>query len=126
MSRLPVVVASLLLAAPTLAQDVPDMVLAKDAANYIGEYAMVCGVVSAADYRQDVRGAPTYLSFGQPYPNQDFTVVIWGRERDNFEFTLEDLDGYKACAYGQIKSHRNKPQITISQPEQLNFKAPGD
>jgi hypothetical protein len=103
---------------------VPDMVLAPDAIKYVGEYAMVCGVIATADYMQNVRGAPTHLNFGKPYPNQDFSVVIWGKERKNFDVVLQDLDGHKACAYGKIETYRGKAQIMISQPEQLNYKAP--
>ena len=116
---------SLLALASSAIAQAPDMVLAKDAINHVGDYAMVCGVIAAADYRQDIRGTPTYLNFTKPYPNAEFTVVIWGRERDNFEdVVLQDLDGYKACAYGKVETYRGRPQMTISQPEQLNYKAP--
>ena len=45
-----------------------------EALKHVGERARICGHVSSAKYAQSVRGAPTFLNFGRPYPNQDFTA----------------------------------------------------
>lgn len=107
----------------TLAQ-VPDMVRAHDAIKYAGEFAMVCGVVAAADYRADVRGDPTFLNFDFPYPDHDFTAVIMGVDRKHFDVKLETLVDYKACVYGKIDIYRGKAQIRVTRPEQFNYQAP--
>lgn len=36
-------------------------VRAQDAINFVGEFAMVCGVIASATYMQKSRGKPTYL-----------------------------------------------------------------
>jgi len=39
------------------------------------------GRVVAATFAPSIGGEPTWLNFGAPHPNQDFDVVIWGRNR---------------------------------------------
>jgi hypothetical protein len=34
--------------------------------------------------RSHRRGKPTFINFDRPYPNQDFTVMIWHDERAGF------------------------------------------
>lgn len=102
----------------------PDMVRAHEAINYVGELAMVCGVIASADYRRDVRGDPTFLNFDKPFPDHDFTAVIMGNDRRHFDVSPETLQGYKACVYGEVDTYKGKAQIRLKRPEQLNFKAP--
>ena len=51
---------------------------ATEAKNHIGEQATVCGKVVSTRYAEGSRGSPTFLNFDQPYPNQVFTLLIWG------------------------------------------------
>ena len=103
---------------------VPDMVRAHEAAEYAGEFAMVCGVVASASYVESSRGKPTYLNFDKPYPEHDFSAIIFGKNRKNFEVKPETLEGYKACVYGKIKLYRGKAQIELVKNEQLSVSAP--
>ena len=120
----PIFIASLLALALPAAAEVPDMVPTARAAEFIGEFAMVCGVIAAADRRRDLRGDPTFLNFDRPYPDQTFSAVIWARDRRGFDDGLEDLDGYRACVYGKIESYRGRPQMTLTRKEQLNAAPP--
>jgi len=101
-----------------------DMVRPSEAIQHVGEFAMVCGVIASARYARDSRGEPTYLNFDKPYPDQDFTVVIWGQDRREFAVAPEDLEGYKACVYGKVDQYRGKAQIVARRGEQLNYAAP--
>ena len=74
--------------------------------------------------RSQSRGEPTYLNFDKPYPDHDFTVIIWGRDRDSFPAPPEDLEGHTACAFGEVERYRGKAQMTLRRPEQLNTRPP--
>lgn len=109
-----------LLPAPAWTQELPRL-LAHQAAEHIGEVAQVCGVIAGSRYAQNVRGRPTYLNFDEPYPDNDFTVIVWGRNRNNFPSPPELLLDHKACVTGRIESYQGKPQIEAQRPEQIIF-----
>src|SRR5205809_7721655 len=54
---------------------------AAEAKDHVGENATVCGEVVSTHYAARTRGGPTFLNIDKPYPNQIFTVVIWGSAR---------------------------------------------
>jgi hypothetical protein len=92
---------------------------ASEAKDHIGETAMVCGQVVSTRYAGSTKGQPTFLNLDKPYPNQIFTVVIWGSNRDKFG-TPEN--GYKEkhiCVTGKITEYRGVPEIVASNPQQL-------
>jgi len=101
-----------------------DMVRANQAIEHAGEYAMVCGVIASAKYLQNSRGAPTYLNFDKPYPDSEFSAVIFGKNRKNFDPAPETLTGYKACVYGKVRVYKGKPQMELVKSMQLSVKPP--
>ena len=101
-----------------------DIVRAHQAIGHAGEYAMVCGVIASTRYLQDARGAPTYLNFDKPYPDAEFSAIVFGKNRENFSPAPETLTGYKACVYGKIRVYKGKPQIELVTAEQLSVKPP--
>ncbi len=62
----------------------------EEAINHIGQNQTVCGVVASAHYAAHSKGRPTFLNLDRPYPNQIFTAVIWGRDRNNFSEPPEE------------------------------------
>jgi hypothetical protein len=52
---------------------------AAEAKDHIGKKLIVCGTVVSARHATRSRGQPTFLNLDKPYPNQIFTVVIWGQ-----------------------------------------------
>jgi hypothetical protein len=50
----------------------------EDVPGHIGETATVCGVVASAKFAPGSRAQPTFLDFGNPYPDAAFTDLIWG------------------------------------------------
>lgn len=93
---------------------------AADASRHVGEYAEVCGQVASAAYLASVGGQPTFLNIERPYPDQVFTVVIWGSSRKQFDGRPENLfDGKSICVTGRIAMHQGTPQIVVDDPEQI-------
>jgi DNA/RNA endonuclease YhcR with UshA esterase domain len=93
-----------------------------DAREHVGEERTVCGEVVSTRYAHWARGAPTFLNFGRPYPDQVFTVVIWGDDRRRFEDRPEErfLDR-RVCVGGRIGTYRGTPQIVVRRPEQIEI-----
>ena len=89
-----------------------------DARHHIGETATVCDTVASTHYAPRSRGQPTFLNLGHPYPNPDFTVVIWGEDRGKFG-EPETLEGQRICVTGPIRSYRGGPEIIVRDPGQV-------
>ena len=85
---------------------------------------MICGVIASARYLKDSKGAPTYLNFDKPYPDHDFSAIIFGKNRKNFSPDPESLTGFKACVYGKVRVYKGKAQIELVNADQLSVKPP--
>lgn len=94
-------------------------ITASDAKNHVGENATVCGEVASAHYAQQSRGSPTFINLDKPYPNQIFTVVIWGSDRPKFDHPETTYSGKKICVTGRITQYRESPEIAIHDPSQV-------
>jgi hypothetical protein len=86
---------------------------------HVGESATVCGTVASARYAAKSKGAPTFLNLGKPYPQHVFTTIIWGRQRSQFSYKLEELQGRHVCITGTVKVHNNIAEIEVSNPAQI-------
>jgi hypothetical protein len=91
----------------------------QQAASHIGETATVCGIVASANYAVRTKGQPTFLNLDKPYPNQVFTIMIWGSDRGKFGTPEAQYLGKRLCATGQIQSYKGKPEIVANDPRQL-------
>jgi DNA/RNA endonuclease YhcR with UshA esterase domain len=105
-----------LLLQPALAQKKLSATEAKD---HVGETATVCGSVVSTRYAASTKGQPTFLNLDQPYPNQIFTVLIWGSNRSKFGTPESDYKGKRICVTGKITEYRNVPQIIAERPQQI-------
>jgi hypothetical protein len=104
----------------TVAAGAQDLSTAQ-AASHVAEQATVCGVVTGIHYAARSHGAPTFLDFDRPYPNQPFTVVIWGADRSNFG-NLRQYADRQVCALGAISLYRGKPEIIVHTSDSLTAK----
>ena len=93
---------------------------AEEAKNHIGETATVCGVASV-HYAATSRGNPTFVNLDKPYPNQDFTILIWGEDLAKFKPGPTSWNGKRVCATGMITSYRGKPEIVTKSPGQISL-----
>jgi DNA/RNA endonuclease YhcR with UshA esterase domain len=91
----------------------------EDAAGHIGETATICGVVASAKYEATARSQPTLLDLGKSYPHAIFTAVIYGDDRSKFGTPETSLPGKRICVTGKISDYRGKPEIVLTDPNQL-------
>jgi hypothetical protein len=95
-----------------------ETISAPDAKNHIGKMATVCGKVTGERTATSSKGEPTFINLDAPYPNQIFTILIWGDDRPN----VGDLpsEGSRICATGIIQDYRGVPEIVVKSKEQLS------
>jgi hypothetical protein len=77
-----------------------------EAAKHIGERATVCGDIAGEHTATTSRGTPTFINLDKPYPNQVFTVLVWGSDRANVG-NLPHTG--RLCATGTITEYRGTP-----------------
>jgi hypothetical protein len=104
-----------------LTSQAENSISAAQARDHVGEKATVCGQVVSTHYAASSRGSPTFLNLDEPYPNQIFTVVIWGSDRPKFGTPESTYENTHMCASGVIDSYRGVPQIVAPEPRQLRL-----
>jgi hypothetical protein len=55
-----------------------ETITSQDAVKFICQQKTVCGTVASAHFAARSKGQPTFINLDKPYPNQIFTVLIWG------------------------------------------------
>ena len=83
-----------------------------------GENATVCGTVASERTATSSRGEPTFMNLDSTYPNQVFTILVWGDDRKN----VGDLPhrGSHVCAKGLITDYHGVPEIVVRSSGQLS------
>jgi hypothetical protein len=95
----------------------------EEAYKHIGKTQTVCGTVASTYYSNRGKGQPTFLNLNKPYPNQIFTIVIWGSDRPKFSQPPETMyKNTKVCVTGKITTYKNKPEIVVKDPSQIQIK----
>ncbi len=94
---------------------------ASEAKDHYAEAATVCGDVVSTRYASSSKGQPTFLNLDKPYPNQIFTVVIWGNNRSKFKTPEEDYKDKKICVTGKITAYDGLPEIIADDPKQIRI-----
>jgi hypothetical protein len=95
---------------------------AADAKTHVGETATVCGRIASERTASSSRGEPTFVNLDAPYPNEVFTILIWGADRKNVG-TLPQ-EGSDVCATGTVQEYRGVPEIIVRSRGQLSRNAP--
>jgi hypothetical protein len=87
-----------------------ETIAASDTAKHVGEVATVCGRSASEHMSFSSRGVPTFINLDQPYPNEVFTVLVWGNDRGR----VGNLPtGGRLCAVGTISEYRGVPEIVL-------------
>jgi hypothetical protein len=94
---------------------------ANEAKEHVGETATVCGNVASAHYAASSRRQPTFLNLDRPYPDQIFTIVIWGSDRAKFGNPEHTYPSKRVCVTGQITSYKGVPEVQVSDPSQIEI-----
>ena len=95
---------------------------AAEAKNHVGEKATVCGQVASTHYAASTRGNPTFINLDKPYPNQIFTVLIWGSDRPKFGEPEQTFRNKHICVTGKISDYKGVPEIVGYEPSQINVR----
>jgi len=100
-----------------------EVIKAGEAGAHVGKHRTVCGQVASATFAVQSRRQPTFLNLDRPYPNQIFTVVIWGQDRPKFRTAPEKLySGKQICVSGVIDTYKGVPQIVVNEPSQISLR----
>jgi hypothetical protein len=97
-------------------------VIAQQAGSHVGETALYAGPWSRRITRFAPRGQPTFLNPDRPYPQQVFTILIWGTDRAKFGSPEVQHMSKRVCATGVIQSYKGKPEIVATDPGQLSVR----
>jgi hypothetical protein len=92
----------------------------EEAAGHVGETATVCGLVVSTTYLPRAPQAPTFLDLSKPYPNQIFSVIIFGSDRPKFGAPETSMRDKAVCVTGEIFLYQGKPKIILHDPKQLS------
>ncbi len=93
----------------------------RDVSKHIGDSISVEGVVFGGKYFDGSKGSPTFLNIGGKYSDALLTLVIWEDVRNKFTHQpIEKFyDGNRIIINGVIKTYKDKPEIVISNPNQI-------
>lgn len=100
-------------------QAAPASLTATEAKKHVGEKATVCGLVADVHFASGSKGTPTFVNFDKPFPNQIFTVLIWGDDLPKFNENPIRWQGRKLCATGTISEFRDSPEIVAKSQDQI-------
>jgi endonuclease G len=90
------------------------------AIKFIGKDACVCGRVVSTKYKENGSTNPTYINLDKKFPEQIFTLMIYGGDRKNFSYKPEEfLQGKMICIKGKISEYRGTPQIIAGKEKQV-------
>lgn len=95
------------------------LVLAKDAAQYIGKTVTICDSV----YSTKALDKISLINLGGAYPKELITIVI--NKEDQVKFTSEPSSMYMGnniCVTGVITEFKGKRQIVVTDPKQIVVK----
>lgn len=79
----------------------------------------ICGIVANVYYDNHDDGRPTFIDLGHPYPDQTYTIVIWGDNLSKFNPPPQSWQGEKICVTGRVKLYKGNPEIIAESPHQI-------
>jgi len=94
-------------------------ITASEAKDHIGEVQTVCGKVVSARFATSSKGQPTFLNLDKPYPNEIFTILIWGENRSKFGTPETKYNDASVCVTGKISVYHGTPEIMATEPSQI-------
>ena len=97
----------------------PARIKASEARAHIGSEVVVSGTIAEVNRAERL----VRLNFGRPFPNQQFTAVIFA-DKTNLFPEVEKLQGQSAEVSGKITVFRSRPEIVISSTNQLKLATP--
>lgn len=120
MKRIKIVLLALALCNSFTALAADKTLTTSEAKDHVGERGTVCGVVASTHYAAQSKGSPTFINLDKPYPNQVFTILIWGEDLSKFDKPA-GWEGKRACATGTITLYRGSPEIVVKSSGQITI-----
>lgn len=96
-------------------------ITASQAKDHVGEVQTVCGKVVSTHFAAQSKGQPTFLNLDEPYPNEIFTILIWGSDRAKFGAPETKYQNASVCVTGKITSYRGRVEIVATEPSQISL-----
>lgn len=94
----------------------------KDVMSFVGSKVKVCDSVYSTRFLQTVASNPTFLNIGGNFPNNVFTVVIFGNVRSSFPDSPEVYYNHKRiCITGTVTVFRDSPQIVTNKSSDITI-----
>ena len=104
------------------------LITAAQAKEHMGLDAIVCGTVLGSgpiidwSFATGIQAIPSFLNFDRPWPDQQFRVVIWNSDWDEFPENFEAFyKGKQVCATGHIQSFVGEPEMRVRHPDQIEI-----
>lgn len=89
---------------------------------YVGKTVKVCDRVAGTFVTKGEKPV-TYLNLGADYPKSKLTIVIFQKDLQHFSFIPSDhYKGQNVCVSGEISVYKERPQIVVKKPEQIELK----
>ncbi|HEY4324559.1 MAG TPA: hypothetical protein VGN20_11255 [Mucilaginibacter sp.] len=82
----------------------------------LGKTGTLCDTVYSLHTFSDTL---TLLNMGKTYPNQKYTVAIKGNK---IKLDWANMKGKPLCVTGVFILYKNRPEIEVSEPDQINTK----
>src|SRR5947207_2799418 len=95
---------------------------AGEAKSHAGQKATVCGRVASARHASNSPGSPTFINLDRAYPNQIFTIVVWGSDRQKFGDLEAIFNGKNICVTGEITIYRGRAETTVHESSQIKVR----
>jgi hypothetical protein len=84
--------------------------------------AAVCRTVVGVHTAERSSGSPTFVNLDKAYPNQVFTILIWGSDIGKFTPAPSTWSDKSVCATTKkIELYRNVPEIVAKDAGQISF-----
>jgi hypothetical protein len=83
---------------------------AAEASKHIGEQGTVCGQIASEHEAIGSRGKPTFINLDKPYPDQVFTALVWGSDRERVG---RIPSSGRLCVTGLITDYKGVPEIIV-------------
>lgn len=95
-----------------------EIVQSVQADKYVGKSVTVEVKRASCSYQPRTKGSPTFCN-DAPYPNHNFTMLVWGSNRKAWSSPPESWDGKCFRVKGMVTTYRGKPQIEAKESSQV-------
>lgn len=90
--------------------------------SYVGQNIKVCDKVAGTFVTKSDKPL-TYLNLGADFPKSKLTIVIFQKDLQHFSFVPSDhYKGQNVCVTGEIGIYKERLQIVVMSPAQIEIK----